>query len=494
MKLAAYLAVSFVMTPFLVHQLGITLYGIWTMVLSVVGYMNLMDIGMQSAVMKYVAEYAGKEDQEGLAQVIANALFFYSIVAFVGGVILAVLVGRGVPLLSIQPDQLKTVQFVLLIMGIDMLLTLPGTVFLGVLQGVQLFYVANIVSILSTLLKAGVVFSALSGGYGLRALALITLIGNIFEYAIYLGIFQWNYKFFSIKKKHFTLSMLKKMVSFGSQSFLVIMGGRIHLGSDSLLVGYFMSAAWVPFYSIPASLIQYSRTLLWSLTQSFLPMFSFLQAKQDFRTLRSIFINYTRYTCLCIFPLIALLMVYGGPFIKIWMGPTFGEHSGRIIPLLSLALLMSAIQPLSGRLLTGVSKQGSLIWTGFASAGLFVGSGIILIKMFGLLGLAIAFLLGSIFPSFFVLQQSLVLLDLSIKQYIQEALGTPLITGGLTLIFSWVLRSLQDPDGYGELLIQCFLALIFFIILSFFLALTKDERKVIHLKIASFLKQKDRIL
>lgn len=283
MKLAAYLAVSFIMTPFLVNTLGTTLYGIWAMVLSVVGYMNLIDMGMQSAVMKYVAEYVGKEDKEGLAQIITNALFFYLIIAFAGGLILTFLVWAGLPLLGINPDQLKMVQLILLIMGIDMLLTLPGTVFLGVLQGAQLFYVANTVSIILTFIRAGVVYWALFKGYKLVGLAVISLMGNILEYGIFFSMIQWYYKFFSIKKNHFTWSMLKKMVYFGSQSFLVIMGGRIYLGSDSLLVGYFMSAAWVPFYNIPANLINYSRSLLWSLTQSFLPMFSYLEAKKIFR-------------------------------------------------------------------------------------------------------------------------------------------------------------------------------------------------------------------
>jgi len=491
MKLTAYLAVSFIMTPFLVKTLGTTLYGIWAMVLSVVGYMNLIDMGMQSAVMKYVAEYTGKEDKQGLAQIIANALLFYLIIACVGGLILAFLVWAGLPLLGIHPDQLKMVQTILWIMGIDMLLTLPGTVFLGVLQGAQLFYVANTVSIILTLIRAGIVYWALFMGYKLIALAVISLLGNLLEYGIFFSIVQWYYRFFSIKKNHFTLSMLRKMVSFGSQSFLVIMGGRIYLGTDSLLVGYFMSAASVPFYNIPANLINYSRSLLWSLTQSFLPMFSYLEAKKDFQALRSVFLNFTRYTCLCIFPVIALLIACGEPFLRIWIGPEFAEKGGDIISLLSLALLMTAIQPLSSRLLTGLSKQGSLIWTGFASAGIFIGLGIWLIKSYGLVGLAVAFLAGSVIPSFFVLQQSLTLLNLPLRKYLEEALAPSLIPGFLTLIFLWTLKKWSYPTGYGNLSLHCFLGVIFFLILGFFITLTNEERKVIEVKIRSYFNKKD---
>lgn len=174
------------------------------------------------------------------------------------------------------------------------------------------------------------------------------------------------------------------------------------------------------------------------------------------------------------------------------MGPVFAEKGGNIISLLSLALLMTAVQPLSSRLLTGVSRQGILIWTGFASAGIFIGLGIWLIKVYGLLGLAIAFLAGSIIPSFFVLQQSLALLNLSIKRYVGEALGPSLIPGFLTLVFLWVLKRYHYPQGYGDLSFQCFLGVIFFLVLSFFITLNNEERKLIEVKLNSILRKRDR--
>ena len=358
MKLISYLVISFFMTPFYVRILGLTLYGIWAMVISVVGYMTLMDFGMQSAVMKYIAESEGKEDKEGLSEIIISALVFYSLVAIVGGSFLIIFVFKGLPLFKVDPYHLSIVKWVLLIMGIDMLLVFPGTVFQGALTGMQLFYVTNSISIVLNFIKAGMIYLTLTKGHGLIGMALIILPMNLLEYSIFFALVKWRYHLFPIRRSHFSPARLKQMLSFSVKSFLIMISGRMNLSSDSLIIGYFMSAAWVPFYTIPANLINYTRTLLWSLTQSFLPLFSQLEAKGNTEAIRSIYIRYTRYTCLCLFPILVFLLIFGEPFIRIWMGIEFAERGRYVILFLTLSLFFSTINPLGGRLLTGTSRQG----------------------------------------------------------------------------------------------------------------------------------------
>ncbi len=184
MKLVSYLIVSFFMTPFLVHNLGVMLYGIWAMVLSVVGYMTLMDLGMQTAVMKYIAECDMGKDKEKISQIILNSLIFYGFITIVGFIILVILAWGGISILKIDPNYKKIIQLVLLIMGIDMLMVFPGTVFQGVLTGMQLFYITNSISIIILLFKTCIVYLVISKGGGIIGLALISLFGNLFEYII----------------------------------------------------------------------------------------------------------------------------------------------------------------------------------------------------------------------------------------------------------------------------------------------------------------------
>lgn len=474
--LVAYLIISFFMMPFYLRTLGLTLYGIWHMVQSVVNYMSLMDFGMQSAVQKYVAEYEGKKDRDGLLQVVLSALVFYGLIAFVGGVVLIVLVWKGLPLLNVSPEYLSTVQLLLLIMGSDMLLAFPGTVFLGVLTGMQLFYVTNSIRIGLGIISTAAIYLALSNGHGITAMALISLLGNVVTYIIFFALVRWHYHLFSIMQSHFTLAKLRGMVSFGGKTFLIIVAGRIKFSSPPLIVGYFMSAAWVPFYTVPASLIDYSRTLLYSLTQNFLPLFSNLEARKDVQSIRSIFLRYSRYTGLCILPILTSIIIYGEPFLKIWMGADFAEKGGPIIVFLSLALLISTINPLGLMLLIGTARQRIIVLTGFLSAGIVLGLGVLLIDYYGLPGLAAAFLIGESIPVYYVLRRSLSVISLSITNYLWKSLAPLMLVTILTGALLWIIKQIHYPAGYFDLVLQVGLGVLFFATLAYGIVLTREER------------------
>jgi O-antigen/teichoic acid export membrane protein len=478
-----FVVISFFMMPFYLRTLGLTLYGIWHMVQSVVNYMSLMDMGMQSAVQKYVAECQGKEDRESLSQVILSALVFYSLIALLGGIVLTVLVWEGLPLLNVKPEHFSTVRLLLLIMGIDMLLTFPGTVSLGVLTGMQLFYVTNSIRIILLIITATTIYLALSSGHGVIAMASIGLLGNVIAYILLYGLVRWRYHLFSIRRRHFKLAKLREMVTFGCKTFLIVMAGRIKQSSPPLIVGYFFSAAWVPFYTVPANLIYYSRVVLLSLTRSFLPLFSNLEAKNDVESMRSVYIRYSRYTGLCIFPLLTLVMIYGEPFLRAWMGSEFAEQGGPIIVLLSLALLIYAVNPLGPMLLIGTARQKIIVLTGFASAGLFLGLGILLINQYRLPGLAAAFLIGELIPVYYVLRRSLSTIKLSFVNYFLKSLASLMLVAILTGSFLWIIKQIHYPVGYLDLALQLAFGVFFFAALAYSIVVTREERAFL----ASFL-------
>src|ERR671930_206625 len=76
----AVLAVWFALTPFVVHQLGATSYGLWVLVASLIAWGNLLDLGVGAAVTKYVAEFRARGRSEEASDLIATALSIYSVV------------------------------------------------------------------------------------------------------------------------------------------------------------------------------------------------------------------------------------------------------------------------------------------------------------------------------------------------------------------------------------------------------------------------------
>ena len=48
---------AFVLSPLVVRGLGIEAYGVWALVFSMLEYLNVVDLGIRSATVKYVAHH-----------------------------------------------------------------------------------------------------------------------------------------------------------------------------------------------------------------------------------------------------------------------------------------------------------------------------------------------------------------------------------------------------------------------------------------------------
>src|SRR4030043_918065 len=71
------------LTPFIIGHLGKTGYGIWTLISSLIGYYGILDLGVTSAITRYVARYAGQKDYKALNETVSTALAIFAIIALV---------------------------------------------------------------------------------------------------------------------------------------------------------------------------------------------------------------------------------------------------------------------------------------------------------------------------------------------------------------------------------------------------------------------------
>ena len=66
-------AVGFLLAPVVVHSLGNTGYGLWTLVLSMTGYFGLLDLGIRSSVGRFVTRYLALNDEESVNRTVSTA-------------------------------------------------------------------------------------------------------------------------------------------------------------------------------------------------------------------------------------------------------------------------------------------------------------------------------------------------------------------------------------------------------------------------------------
>src|SRR5271165_183840 len=82
-SLVATALVSLVMMPFVVHSLGDRMYGVWALAATLVGYYGILDLGLSSAVSRYLAAALGAGDQEECNRVFHTSLRLFVALAIV---------------------------------------------------------------------------------------------------------------------------------------------------------------------------------------------------------------------------------------------------------------------------------------------------------------------------------------------------------------------------------------------------------------------------
>src|SRR5258708_10157378 len=62
------------LSPFILHRLGDTAFGIWVLIFSVTGYYGIFDFGIRSSIIRYVSTYTATRDVEEGSRLVNSAL------------------------------------------------------------------------------------------------------------------------------------------------------------------------------------------------------------------------------------------------------------------------------------------------------------------------------------------------------------------------------------------------------------------------------------
>src|SRR5437763_1151542 len=124
---------GFFLTPFVLHHLGETAFGLWILLSSLTDYYGLLDAGTRNAVIRYVARFAAQRDFENLNSVASTMLASYCVLAFILVIVTVIGASRIQEVLQIPPDWESSARPLLLVLGLGMAGRLPLNLFAGIL-------------------------------------------------------------------------------------------------------------------------------------------------------------------------------------------------------------------------------------------------------------------------------------------------------------------------------------------------------------------------
>jgi O-antigen/teichoic acid export membrane protein len=425
-NLAVNVAVGFFLYPFILHHLGDDASGLWILIFSLTGYYGIFDFGIRSSLVRFVSKFQATGDKDQLARLANTSLFTYSCL----GLILVALTVLGSfyvdRVFHIPPGFLKDAQIMFLMVGLSLSLGFPLGVSGGILEGLQRFYLLNWTNIVATLLRAVLIVYVLRHGLGLLSVVLITVALPLIAAAVRAVIahrllpvpYGWKYV---------DRESLRQVVNYGSVTFMIIVAGRLRFRTDAVIIGSFLSAAAITYFSIGARLVDYAGEVVSSLAQIFTPMSSHFHATGDHNQLRKIFISGNRACALVMFPMTVSLVVMGKSVIEAWVGQRYISSYIVLLILLIPSTLYQA-QSTSNRILFGMSLHKSLAYVVLMEGIANVILSIVLVRPLGIVGDAIGTAIPLLCTSVFFLPRHMCRqLGIPVRKFLVEAYFYPVV-------------------------------------------------------------------
>ncbi len=486
--LAANLVISFFMAPFIVHKLGNSSYGLWALMLQLTGYMGVVDVGLRSALVRFVSRLRAQNDQDGLNELMSSTLQLYSAFA-----LMCLLVGSGLaffalPHLHIPPGLLPQARNTLLIASVILASDFTFATFQGSLAGLSRWDLRNLISAGVLILRAGLTFAMLSKGYGLIALAVVQLFaslsGHVFEVYFVRRLlpglrFSWGH----LRKK-----VLRPIFSHSAYSMLIGLGVGINYEVDSIVIAAFLPVQEITFYVIGFNLIKYLRDLINASSMIVAPLASHLDAQGHSHGVSQLLKRGSKYTLLLSYLGCAGLLCLGPDFIRLWMGDEYAARSGKVVIILTLGLFFSLTENIGGHLLFGLGKHRLNVWCTLGEAALNLAASIFLVRHYGIYGVAAGTGLAAlVVRGWFFPNAALKVFQVRWKEYLAASVLPTIVP---TLAFAggiMATRHFIPVHGYPTLFLAAIGGVIAYLPFFYAVGLDAGERRQLRSRLKGFL-------
>ena len=393
-----FIAAGFILPRFVDNRLGQIGLGVWDFGWSIVSYLGLLQAGIGTSVNRYVARHRASGDTQALRCATASVNCVLLIAATLI-VILSIAASYLVPwLLSKQLQAfVDDARWVVLLLGIALAIQVAFVVYNGVITGCHRWDLHNGINAGFYALSVVAMIAVLSVGGGLRGLALCYT-GGVALGELTRAIVAYRVcPDLSVRPSHARWSTACEMMAFGGKTFVPRISELLLNQTTSVLIVAYLGPAALALFSRPRALVQHVRTLVAKFAYVLTPTTSSLQAQQNHEQIRNLLINTTRQATFIALPMTLVLTVFGGPILRVWMGPDYAR--GLLVTILALGFLATVIHQTTFSILSGLNVHGRPGVAKLLGSLLTVGLTVVTLGPLnaGLAGAALAMVLPSAF-------------------------------------------------------------------------------------------------
>jgi O-antigen/teichoic acid export membrane protein len=388
------IAVALVLTPFLIHHLGLTAYGVWGLALlfTFAGYGSLADLGIETATVRYVAEAATDGDLAALNQSVSASLVIYVALALVLAPLAVAFAHVFVALFGIPIRLQDAATICFAIAGAQVAFELPARAFVAVLQGSHEFRRYQEIELGRALLQAALSVAVVLVGWGIVGLAGALSASSLSALVVYWVLAHRAVPGLCVNVFALRRADLSRVVRFGGGTFAMRLIGVIYNQMDEAIIGIGLGSRQVGLYGIASRVNMSASTIASVSVSTVVPAAASL--RRDAALLRDMFIRGSCYATAVTLPFVVAAFVFARPLLISWIGwratPAVGATR-----LFLLYEAIQAVQNVGSTMIYGLGRiRLQFIVVGLATL-LNLGLSIALVHPLGISGVIVGTLIAN---------------------------------------------------------------------------------------------------
>ncbi len=387
-QIIASIVISMVTTPYITNTLGQAEYGLYTLVFSLVSYLNLFQLGIGSSYIRFYSLYK-KEGKQRIRELNGTYLTVFCFLALLA-TLFGIFVMNNLELIfndGIAQDQITLARQLIAVLLITTVVSFILSVFISYVTAHEQFVVHKMLSIGISVFRPIVMILMLVLGFRSLGMMLAALVVTLIVDICYVIFSFLALKFeFSLRKINKTL--IKNIFSFSLFIALNSIVDQLNWNTGRILVTRYYGTAAVAFFSIALQLNIMYMELSTSISDVFVPMIHRMANENDSGSnFTSLMTKVGRLQFMIMSLALTGFILFGRVFINLWLGIEY-DAAYEIILMLMIPTTIPMIQNIGIEMQRSVNKHKfrSVVYVIMAIANLTIS--IPLCKYFGIKGAA----------------------------------------------------------------------------------------------------------
>ncbi len=391
-----------ILTPFIISHIGQVEFGIYALVLGLIGTFGLFDLSLSTSFIKFISEHYNKREFDELNRTINTGLFFYVSFSLIASFAVYLFSFQIVRLINIPADLVETAVYALRIGLIIFFMATSSTIFVSILISLQKMYINSILGLIVNFINFCITILLLKLGYGLNGV-LYSQLGTVFiSVIINIILAKKALPEMRLSIVDMNIQSFKKMSNIGVQMQISKIAGFISDKYDEFLLSYFSVLNNVTFYNLAGRITRFGKFFPLQLFQQVAPAAAELNALEKKDKLNQLFTDSTKYLTLVSLPIFFYIFTFADLIIQTWVGDgyTFSVYLLRILIIGQVLNLM--ISAPGNSIIPNLGIPKYQMYEGIIGLGLNLILSFLFIKYYGILGAAIGNTIATVISSVYI--------------------------------------------------------------------------------------------